>query len=247
MPFRELPQPLRHLLIGAALGVVYGIALRWVFGHTSDSLGVMTKSFIVFVPFAMGFLTVYTAENASRRSVWTWVFAPVLPVLASVFVTALVGWEGAICIVLLAPAAVFLATIGGVLGGLAARHLPGKGVVASVAVFPLLLSPLEQRSRLPLEERTVSNVVDVDAPAGIVWDRIAQVSPISRDELPPAWTHRIGFPRPIAATLSHEGVGGVRQATLSSRSGRPACACISRAATGCRRGSTGTRASGRTP
>ncbi len=33
-------------------------------------------------------------------------------------------------------------------------------------------------------------------------------------ELRDFWTHRIGFPRPVEATLSHEGIGGVRRATF---------------------------------
>jgi hypothetical protein len=32
--------------------------------------------------------------------------------------------------------------------------------------------------------------------------------------LRPTWTHHIGFPRPIEATLSYEGVGGVRHASF---------------------------------
>jgi hypothetical protein len=32
--------------------------------------------------------------------------------------------------------------------------------------------------------------------------------------LRPSWTHRVGFPRPIEATLSYEGVGGIRHATF---------------------------------
>ena len=43
---------------------------------------------------------------------------------------------------------------------------------------------------------------------------IERVPAIAPNELRPTWTHRIGFPRPIAATLSHEGVGGVRHATF---------------------------------
>jgi hypothetical protein len=49
----------------------------------------------------------------------------------------------------------------------------------------------------------------------VVWDQIKSVPEIRKDELQPSWSRRIGFPDPIAATLSHEGVGGVRQASFS--------------------------------
>ena len=37
---------------------------------------------------------------------------------------------------------------------------------------------------------------------------------IAPEELPFSWSHRIGFPSPLEATLSFEGVGGVRHATF---------------------------------
>jgi len=49
----------------------------------------------------------------------------------------------------------------------------------------------------------------------VVWNNIKSVSAIQPTELPDSWVSRLGFPKPIAATLSHEGVGGVRQASFT--------------------------------
>lgn len=38
---------------------------------------------------------------------------------------------------------------------------------------------------------------------------------IAPAELPPSWVSRIGFPKPVAATLSHEGIRGVRAASFT--------------------------------
>jgi len=76
------------------------------------------------------------------------------------------------------------------------------------------LPQVETRFPAHLQIRSVQSEVTIVAPASTVWSNIASVSPIRPEELPDTWTERIGFPKPIAATLSYEGVGGVRDATF---------------------------------
>jgi hypothetical protein len=63
--------------------------------------------------------------------------------------------------------------------------------------------------------RRVENVIDIHAPAPVIWKNIESVRPIHPQELPSSWSHNIGFPDPVEATLSHEGLGGVRDATFT--------------------------------
>jgi hypothetical protein len=58
-------------------------------------------------------------------------------------------------------------------------------------------------------------VIDIQASPAVVWRNIERVPPIRRDELPPSWARSIGFPDPVEATLSQEGVGGVRRASFA--------------------------------
>ena len=62
--------------------------------------------------------------------------------------------------------------------------------------------------------RTVATEIEIAAPPGIIRDQIKLVPAIRPAELRDSWTHRIGFPRPVKATLSHEGIDGVRRATF---------------------------------
>jgi hypothetical protein len=55
----------------------------------------------------------------------------------------------------------------------------------------------------------------IHAPASVVWENIRSVPAIAPAELPGSWVTRIGFPKPVAATLSHEGIGGVRAASFT--------------------------------
>jgi hypothetical protein len=56
------------------------------------------------------------------------------------------------------------------------------------------------------------SAIDIAAPPDRVWPLIASVDSIRPEEERPALFIRLGFPRPISATLSHPGVGGVRTA-----------------------------------
>lgn len=61
----------------------------------------------------------------------------------------------------------------------------------------------------------MENVIDIQAPPDVVWQNIERVRAIRKEELPSSWAHAIGFPDPVEATLSHEGVGGVRNASFA--------------------------------
>src|SRR5262245_6871567 len=112
--------------VGITAGVVYGLAIRllvWATGAVRDTPGSevsptglqafyrMSIGFVFVVPFVIGILTVHGAP-APR---WTTrVFAPWLPVLVSMLAAAAVGWEGAICLAMAAPAWLVMASLGGV-------------------------------------------------------------------------------------------------------------------------------------
>ncbi|HKO17999.1 MAG TPA: hypothetical protein VJU82_03850, partial [Acidobacteriaceae bacterium] len=83
-----------------------------------------------------------------------------------------------------------------------------------LAIIPILIAFTEPHVGTPDQTRTVTSDIRIHAPASVVWDNIKTVPSIAPSELRPNWTHRIGFPRPIEATLSFEGVGGIRHATF---------------------------------
>jgi hypothetical protein len=81
-------------------------------------------------------------------------------------------------------------------------------------VLPLAVGFGEQGRLREYEVRRVENSIDIAAPPERVWRHIERVSAIDAKELSKSWTQRIGFPRPLEATLSYEGVGGVRHASF---------------------------------
>jgi hypothetical protein len=83
-----------------------------------------------------------------------------------------------------------------------------------VALLPFVIGWTEPR--VPQREiRSVESDVMIHASPHVIWHNIERVRPIAENELPRSWNRSIGFPRPIEATLSYEGVGGVRHATFA--------------------------------
>jgi hypothetical protein len=212
---------LLSVLAGALLGCICRLFIDFKFidrGMNSPA-GIMTIAFLVFVPFAMGYLGVHGYLRASTPSDirWhKWILLPWASVLVTMLVSLLVKWEGWICLIFAAPIMLFFS----LLGGFTARLFWGRfkhrspGTLSAFAL-PLLLLIVETHIPAPDEIRTVNSGILIHAPAGTVWNNIKSVRAIAPTELPGSWVGRIGFPNPVAATLSHEGIGGVRQASFT--------------------------------
>jgi hypothetical protein len=193
-------------------GAVYGIVARTLVdrklfgGMFGETFAVMSLAFLFVVPAVIGAITVSAAE---KPSVIYRIFAPWVPIVLLVAAAALIGWEGSICIYMGLPVLLVMASIGGLVGGGAARR---ASVRPLLLVAPLLLSPLEQMVRAPDRLRQTTTEIVIAAPPSVVWPLVASVDSIRPDEQRPALFTRLGFPRPVSATLSHRGVGGIRVA-----------------------------------
>ncbi len=212
----------RWVAVGAvALGAAYGLGMRLAFGSDADVLGalggVMSLTFLFLVPAVVGFVTVYV--HPGKRADWkrgTTVFLPWVSALLTIGGAVALAWEGAICAVVWLPAFLALSSVGGLLAGVERRYRerPRPLLLASVAIIPFLLGPLEHRVPTPVAGRTVEDSVVIDAGPADVWAEIREVPAIAPAELGPSFAYRVGFPRPIEARLEGAGVGAVRYATF---------------------------------
>ena len=211
----------RWVLSGVALGLLYGLAMRIAvrFHVWDNGIAVMTWGFVFGVPLVVGFLTVFVAERERRLPVWKWFLLPWLPVIGMALGTLVMLFEGRICIAMFLPVGMVCASIGGVAAGILGRlsgHSRANDVVAGcVLLLPMLISPWESRVLYSKEIRDTETFIDITAPPSSIWTNIERVAAIQPAELPNSWSHRIGFPNPIEATLSYEGIGGIRDATFS--------------------------------
>jgi len=175
---------------------------------------VMSLSYLALGSAAVGYVTIWCAEIQRKRPIWQWIVVPWCSILLVMVGASLILLEGTICLVFAFPFLMVFASVGGLVAGVMRRRaLPGISTHLCLALLPLILPQLEMRFPTPLQIRTVQSEVRIVAPPSIVWRNIGSVKTIHSEELPKTWIERIGFPRLIAATLSYEGVGGVRNAT----------------------------------
>jgi hypothetical protein len=208
-------------LIGASVGLLYGLLIRFgsVMFPNSNIFAEMSIGFLLFLPFAMGFSTIFWIERRRAQSVSVWAFLPWIPILGGTLATVLVFWEGTICAVLFLPISLTLSTLGGLAAGYASNLRSSRKAanltLGCVLLLPLLVTPWEGKVFSQSELRTVDTSILIHASPTVVWRNIERVPQIQPSELSPSWTRRIGFPAPLEATLSSEGIGGVRHATFT--------------------------------
>jgi hypothetical protein len=200
----------------AVLGAVaYGLIGRLAFSEELPIAVPMTFTFIFLIPLAVGYLA-----TTGERGEWRAREAVLFPFTAAlmVLITVLaIGVEGLICVVMMTPIFLVMALVGGTLAW-AVRRVRDRRLRASallvVVLLPYMVGPVEQRIPQMQSRRVVENRIRIRADEAAVWRQIIRVPAIRPEEYRTTFIHRIGFPRPIEATLSHEGVGGVREASF---------------------------------
>jgi hypothetical protein len=178
----------------------------------------MTFGFMFLFPLGLGILTVYFAEREEPRSWKFRFFMPWVPTLLLLVVSGVIGWEGSICLLMGLPIFLLMSAFGGLAAGIYinARRSRGRGapLILFLLLAPLASSAIENRLPLPQSTRTVNTQITINAQPHTVWQNIERVREIKPEEQRTSFFHVLGFPRPVEATLSQEGIGGVRHATF---------------------------------
>lgn len=206
-------------ILTICLPLVYAGFFRWAFATDvfRGAGGVVSLAFVWSVPFAVGALCVAIGRWRGSDAWWQHALGgPTIVLLLGCLIALFTGWEALMCVVMALP----IMLVGGTLGGLLAHWLlprarPVPRLHLSVAVFlPLIAAFVESSLHWPSELKSIETVIDIAAPPAAIWPEIASVAAIPAPQVPEKWIYRIGFPKPIAATLDREGVGGIRTATF---------------------------------
>ena len=207
-------------LSGIPVALLYGAVVRYVFGipGVSNFLTTMTCGFLFVVPIAMGALTVRFAPKEYRSNTGFCIFMPWVSVAVVALGAMLLEVEAMICIVMALPLFVVFSS----LGGMWARDRNGSNqtvqnnMLLIVLVAPYLITPLESRVPEFDSYRLVENQITIHASVDRVWENIVSVPYIRPEEQGFSVFHLLGVPKPLEATLSHQGIGGVRNASFES-------------------------------
>lgn len=209
----------RPYFYSIGIGLVYALTARFAFDRHlfGDNDFLLTISFLLLTPIALGAVSAYFTPAEASGS-WRTLWAPALNTLLFLATALVFHLEGMICIIILFPLFLGLGPIGVMLYDVFTTSPPNPRdktlVVAAFAMLPFLAAPLENQFTTPDNFHRVENSVIIAASAPVVWQHIIRVTPIRATDLGHSFMDDIGFPRPVEATLTHEGVGGVRHATF---------------------------------
>lgn len=206
-------------IVSGLVILIYAGFFRWAFATPwmQHSGGVVSLSFIFSVPLACGALSVGIGRIiGSDKWVTYAVIVPGVALTMGLLICLLTKIEAVICVIMALP---FLFG-GSVLGGWLAHALLPKNssrshLQVTFAVFiPFIAAWVEGSMNWPSETKAITNTIVIEAPADKIWPEIASVDAIKSEQIRDSWIYWIGFPKPIAATLDHHRVGGVRIATF---------------------------------
>ena len=177
-------------------------------GLTTRGLETYGIGLFVAVPFCVGYLSAFLHARRYPAA------AGAQPYLVALLSTFLLGgfllalaWEGVVCLLMAAPLAILVATLGAACGSHSARIRPSaKPAYITVAILPLILLAEAAAHRAAPLYRVDSEIV-IDAPAEIVWKNVVTFSDIGGE---PEWYFRAGIAYPVRARINGRGVGAIR-------------------------------------
>lgn len=185
-------------VLGILLGVLYGILLRVLFELGKYFPGALSFTFVFGAPVVIGAISVYFSGSDKKISLAHKILFPWLSVLAFMLTCLLVALEGFICIVLLSPIFLLLASVGGLIGGYIFNSAlaSAKDTLKAIAILPLLMAVGETFIKEPDIIQVVDSRVVVNAPAEKIWSNIKSIADIQPSEFSPSFMYLIGVPYP---------------------------------------------------
>ncbi len=183
-------------------GAIAGLILRLLFiGGPGERYAPMGTAFVLFVPLAVGAVTVYLAERVKRR---TWTYYLAAGATANMFFvlgSLIILIEGLICAIVIVPVFAAYGALGALLMGVLCRTTdwPKQATYGFVAL-PLLLGATPSTTLEETSLRNVSQSIVVNASPAQVWQQLLNTPAIEPDEMQQGWMYRIGVPLPRNAT-----------------------------------------------
>lgn len=222
----KLQAPSQTIFWGSMVALSYGVFARLAFQSPwEEYLGLITLGFAIFVPLAIGALTVAFAPRRYRTSWGYGIFMPWAPCLLLGIIAVILAWEVAICVVMALPIFMIMASLGGtaftLIFTLLSKEDGGSTPVQSsllglILLAPFVVAPLENQFPAPTAIRTVETQITIKADAAAVWDNLIAVPAIRPEERRFTYFDLLDLPWPVEATLSQPGPDGIRQASYDN-------------------------------
>jgi hypothetical protein len=208
---------------GLPIALLYALIVRLTFAskHYSLLFGTMTCGFLFLVPLAIGALTIRLAPDEYRKSATYAIFMPWVSIIIVAIGSIALALETAICILMALPIFLSLSSLGGFLfrekqTDPSKPSSPQNTMLGIILLAPYLVTPFEMKLPTNVSHRVVENEIRINAPANTVWENIVNIPAVSSNEQQYSIFHTFGVPKLKEATLTHKGVGGIRNAVFEN-------------------------------
>lgn len=180
------------------MGVLYGIAIRLLVEFDFFDQGAMGAAFFFGTPAVMGAIAVYFSSEIKTPSVIYAIFFPWLTIVVFIITTFFTMLEGSICIALMSPAFLILASCGGLITRQVIKYVHEKRDISikAFALLPLLFAAAENTIESPDLVHSISQVIEVNAEPSAVWQEIKHIENIAPHEFSNSLVYAIGVPYP---------------------------------------------------
>lgn len=214
-------QKLKDLLItfGAPILVLFTISIFFGLDTWERFYRVMSLTFIFFLPFIAGALTVYLSKPDRVKSNSYRILAPWVTIFIFFILTIVLSFEGWACWLIVLPIFLAISSIGGLYGGYLKTKTPKKTGhlnISFIVLFPFIIAPIESMlKKIPGQYEAYTYIDINNSTADKIWSNVTRVNEISEEQDTGWLTRFLGFPRPIKAELDYDGVGASREAIFS--------------------------------
>lgn len=183
---------------GIIAGVIYGLVIRLLMEFEgNDFMETMTIGFLFVTPAVMGAITVYFGTEEQRRSASFLLMMPWVSIASFLVLTMIAYLEATVCVVMLLPAFLLSASIGGVAMGYIMKKKGRSKTLSLILFLPFVVNSVESRFDNPRETSRVTTEIIIKANRETVWKNIKSVDTIRDKELKWSFAHFIGLPKPI--------------------------------------------------
>jgi hypothetical protein len=212
---------MKNALITFGVPIVALFIISFIFGLGSEKklYSVMSISFLFFLPFIAGALTVYLSRPEKAKSLTYRICAPWATIIAFFFLTVIIGFEGWACWLMILPIFLGISSIGGIYGGYLKdkrTKRSGQLYISLLILLPFITTPIESMIKTIPGQYEAYTFIDIThSTPDKIWSNVTRVKEIKKEQDKGWLTNFLGFPRPIKAELNYEGVGASREAIFS--------------------------------
>lgn len=207
------------MIIAFGIPTLYAVFLRLAFGTKdwNELFSVMSTTFLFLLPTVVGALTVYLSDKEKVEKLVYRIFTPWIPVFLFLVITLAFSIEGWACWIMILPAFLIAASIGGLIGGyLKLKKRNDTLNISLLVLLPLVISPIEQLIQKIPGTYEAYTYIDINASAERIWANVTSVNTIEKEDDTGYLTEFLGFPRPLKAELNYNGVGAYREAIFTN-------------------------------